>query len=152
MQIHWGQESDIEAWMRLVQGIRWNFPGLETPEAISDHQRTVLRFMVKQQALCVKEEGEIIGVVLFSRGHNMICCLGVSPRHRRRGAASLLLETALGQLDRSRDITVSTFRAEDEKGPAPRALYRKFGFEEGALIEEFGYPNQQFILRAAGKG
>ena len=76
----------------------------------------------------------------------MICCLGVSPGHRRRGIASCLLHKALGQLDRTKDISVSTFREDDEKGDAPRALYKKFGFVEDELTEEFGYPNQVFLL------
>ncbi len=76
----------------------------------------------------------------------MICCLGVSPKYRRYGIASMLLGTALEQLDRTKDIIVSTFREEDEKGVAPRALYKKFGFIEDVLIEEFGYPNQKFVL------
>ena len=76
----------------------------------------------------------------------MICCLGVSPKYRRHGIASILLEAALEQLDRTKDITVSTFREEDEKGTAPRALYKKYGFIEAELIEEFGYPNQKFVL------
>ena len=76
----------------------------------------------------------------------MICCLGVSPAHRRHGVASCLLSKALEQLDRAKDISVSTFREEDEKGIAPRALYKKFGFVEDELIEEFGYPNQRFVL------
>ena len=37
---------------------------------------------------------------------------------------------------------MSTFRENDVKGIAPRKLYKKFGFEEGELIEEFGYPNK----------
>ena len=57
-----------------------------------------------------------------------------------------MLSCALEKLDRTRPITVSTFREEDEKGKAPRALYQKFGFVPAALTEEFGYPNQEFIL------
>jgi len=53
----------------------------------------------------------------------------------------MLLETALKELDRSREITVSTFRENDEKGIAPRALYKKFGFMEEELTIEFNYPN-----------
>lgn len=41
--------------------------------------------------------------------------------------------------------TVLRFMSE---GRAPRRLYKSFGFVEGELIEEFGYPNQQFILSA----
>ena len=147
MQIQFGKSADIDGWMNLVEEISWNFPGLETKEKIDGHRETVLRFISKEQALCAKEaNGKIVGVLLFSRGHNMICCLGVSPAHRRNGIASHLLSRALEQLDRTKDISVSTFREEDEKGKAPRALYRKFGFVEGELIEEFDYPNQRFIL------
>lgn len=146
MQVQYGAKNDIEAWMKLVREISWNFPGLETEEKMEEHKQTVLRFMDKEQALCVKEGAEIVGVILFSRGHNMICCLGVSPTHRRCGIATGLLEKALEELDRSRDITVSTFREDDSKGLAPRALYKRFGFVEDELIEEFGYPNQRFVL------
>lgn len=146
MQVQFGKTSDIDEWMKLVEEMSWNFPGIETIEAINEHRQTVLRFISKEQALCVRKDTEVIGVLLFSRGHNMICCLGVSPQYRRCGIASKLLEKALENLDRTKDITVYTFREEDEKGIAPRALYKKFGFEEDDLIEEFGYPNQKFIL------
>lgn len=148
LQAVYGVPEDIDCWMKLVGEVSWNFPGLETADKILEHRQTVLKFMEKRQAVCVRDNGEIIGVLLFSRNRNMICCLAVSPAHRRKGIAAALMTEALGQLDRSRDITVSTFRADDPKGIAPRALYKRFGFVEGELIEEFGYPNQRFILYA----
>lgn len=147
MNVQYGKITDIDEWMKLVEEISWNFPGLETPEKLDDHRNTVVRFMSKEQALCVKHGEKVTGVLLFSRGHNMICCLGVSPKYRRQGIASELLETALKNLDRTKEITVSTFRKGDAKGVAPRALYKKFGFAEDELIEEFDYPNQKFVLR-----
>ncbi len=147
MHVQFGRYCDIDTWMELVEKIRWNFPGLETPEKLEEYRETVLRFMDKEQALCVKEGSKVIGVLLFSKGRNMICCLGVSPDYRRRGIASKLLKKALENLNRTKEITVSTFREEDEKGTAPRALYKKFGFVEDELIEELGYPNQRFVLR-----
>ena len=147
MVLEFGTDSDIDEWMKLVKEISPSFPGLETEEAIREHRETVLRFFGKRQALCVKDDGKIVGVILFSRGHNMICCLGVSPSKRRRGIASVLLEKALGQLDGTKDISVTTFRDGDERGTAPRALYRRFGFTEDELCEEFGYPVQRFVLR-----
>lgn len=84
--------------------------------------------------------------MLFSRGHNMICCLAVAPEYRRHGVASMLMEEALNRLDRTKAISVSTFRADDEKGIAPRALYEKYGFVPDELIMEFGYPNQKYLL------
>ena len=146
MDLTYAAPEDINAWMGLVERVRLNFPGLETEKGLSDYKNTVLKFMSKRQAICVKEDGEIKGVMLFSRGHNMICCLAVSPDFRRRGAASALMDEALKQLDRTREITVSTFHAEDEKGLAPRALYEKYGFVPEALITEMGYPNQKYVL------
>ena len=149
MKVCFGKPADIDCWMHLVREVSENFPGLETERDLEEHRQTVLKFMEKRQALCVKSDDQIQGVLLFSRNRNMICCLAVSPEFRRSGIASRLLETALSELDRSRDITVSTFREEDEKGTAPRALYRKFGFVEAELTEEFGYPNQVFVLERA---
>ena len=147
MEVEYGVLRDIGSWMELVKQIRWNFPGLETQRALEDHQQTVVRFMRERRALCVKNGDKVIGVLLLSKKHNMICCLGVAPEHRRNGIASALLEKALSELDQSRDITVTTFRETDEKGIAPRALYKSFGFSEGKLLVEYGYPLQEFVLR-----
>lgn len=147
MKVLFGETSDIDSWMQLVKQVSWNFPGLETEESIEEHKMTVLKFISRRQALCVKDNKEVVGVLLFSRNKNMICCLAVSPEHRKRGIASALLIKALSELDRNKDITVSTFRDNDDKGIAPRALYKGFGFEEGELTKEFGYPNQVFVLR-----
>ena len=147
MEAVFGDSTCINSWMQLVRKVSWNFPGLETEACIDEHEQTVLKFMNKKQALCVQSQGIIMGVLLFSRNKNMICCLAVDPEHRKQGLASILLRKALDELDGSREITVSTFRENDEKGIAPRALYRKFGFQEGELTEEFGYPNQVFVLR-----
>lgn len=150
MQLFYGVPEDIEKWMALVTRIRWSFPGLETQTALEEHRATVLRFMENRQAICVKDEEEIAGVMLFSRSHNSICCLAVAPEYRRCGAASLLMEEALANLDKTREISVSTFRADTERGVAPRALYEKYGFLADALIEEFGFPNQKYVLHPAG--
>lgn len=147
MEVLFGKPDDIDSWMKLVRLVSRNFPGLETEKSIEEHKRTVLKFINDNRALCVKKYDEIIGVLLLSRKHNMICFLAVAPDHRRCGIASALLKKALEELDRNKPIVVSTFREDDEKGIAPRRLYKKFGFEEGELTEEFGYPNQKFILR-----
>lgn len=146
MNLEYGNSDDIISWMELVNDVSWNFPGLETPDKIEEHKNTVLRFMTRKEALCVKENEKIVGVLLFSTKHNMICCLAVAPDYRRQGIAAMLLTEALNKLDGEKPITVSTFREDDSKGEAPRALYKKFGFVEGKLIEEFGYPNQEFVL------
>ena len=146
MNVLYGQQSDIDAWMELVRQVRWNFPGLETEKGIEEYRQTLEKFIGKSQAICVKEGEDIYGVMLFSRNRSMICCLAVLPEYRRKGVASMLMDKALSELDPERDVTVSTFREGDEKGTAPRALYQKYGFTAGELTEEFGYPNQVFTL------
>ena len=146
-EVVFGMERDIEPWTELVRGMRDNFPGLETEEGLDEYRSTVLEFMNENRALCVKEGADIVGVLLYSVTHNMICCLAGSPAHRRKGIASALMTEALERLDRSRDITVTTFRDDDPRGKAPRELYKRFGFVEGELIVEFGCPSQVFVLR-----
>ena len=146
MAVQYGTLQDIDSWMQLVQRVRWNFPGLETAAALDDHRHTVLRFMGENRALCVKDAGKVVGVLLFSKKHNMVCCLAVAPEYRRKGIASELLDKALSELDRSKDITVITFRSNDVKGLAPRALYKQYGFAEEKLMIENDYPVQRFVL------
>lgn len=150
MQLFYGVPEDINKWMSLVTEVRWNFPGMETQESLNEHRTTVLRFMDKRQAICVKDGNKIAGVSLLSREHNMICCLAVAPEYRRRGVASMLMDEALSNLDRTKEISVSTFRADDEKGAAPRALYEKYGFVPETLMEEFDYPTQKYVLYPTG--
>lgn len=101
-------------------------------------EETDIRFLLTgSSARRLKEQGVNL---LGGRAGKM------DPDFRRKGIASMLLEKALQELDRNRDITVSTFREDDEKGRAPRALYKKFGFKEGELTVKFGYPNQVLVL------
>ena len=105
--------------------------------------------MDENRALYVKDAEKVVGVLLLSKKHNMICCLAVSPEYRRNGLASLLLKKAIAELDSTRDITVTTFRDNDKKGIAPRALYKRFGFAEEKLMVENDYPVQRFVLRGS---
>ena len=51
MQLFYGVPEDIENWMKLVNQIRWNFPGLESWERLDEYKATVLKFMGKRQAI-----------------------------------------------------------------------------------------------------
>lgn len=148
MKLYYGEPADIDRWMELVTSVRANFPGLETAEALEEHRKTVLKFMGRREAVCMKDGNEIAGVLLFSSKHSMICCLAVDPKYRRRGAASAMLTEALSVLG-SREVSVTTFREGDPIAAAPRALYRKFGFEPDELVVELGYPCQKFILNGS---
>lgn len=148
MKLYYGEPTDIDSWMELVTSVRANFPGLETAEALEEHRKTVLKFMGRREAVCMKDGNEIAGVLLFSSKHSMICCLAVDPKYRRLGAASAMLTEALSVLG-SREVSVTTFREGDPIAAAPRALYRKFGFEPDELVVELGYSCQKFILNGS---
>ena len=104
MVVQFGNLADITSWMKLVKEVKWNFPGLETEEAFEEHKKTVMKFISQKRTLCVKEQGEVVGVLLFSRKYNMICCLAVKPEFRNRGIASMLIKKAFNELDSDKDI------------------------------------------------
>lgn len=138
--------TDIDAWMSLVDIVRWNFPGLETKEQLNGYLQTVVKNIKRHSAICAKDKDKIVGIILFSTNRNMLCCMAVDPTYRRRGIASHMVGFMMQYMDRSRDLVITTFCEADEKGNAPRALYKKLGFIENELCEEFNYPHQKFIL------
>lgn len=141
--------NDLRAWMALVKLVRWNFPGLETEKALSEYRQTVIKNIRRGTAICAKDAGKVVGVLLFSTRQNMLSCMAVHPDYRRQGIASRMIHRMLENLPGDRPVVVITFREGDEKGIAPRALYRKLGFVEGEFCNEFDYPEQKFILSRA---
>lgn len=142
-----GVPGDLDRWMDCVRAVRGEFPGLETREALADHRRTVQKNLDRGTALCVRDGDLLAAVLLFSPGKNVLSFLAVRPAYRRLGLGTGLIKLMLEKLPGDRDVTVTTFREEDPKGPAARGLYRRAGFEAGELCEEFGAPCQKFILR-----
>lgn len=95
MTIELGTRDDIDGWMRLVETVKDAFPGLETQEALDAHRHTVLDFMGRDGAICAKEQGEIVGALLFSRETNVLCFLAVDAEHRRQHIAEKWYPTCL---------------------------------------------------------
>lgn len=147
MEIKLATSRDIDAWMALVEQVRDVFPGLETAEAMEEHRATVLRFMENSSAICAVEEAQIVGILLFSKEANELCFLAVVPAYRRQHIAQKLVAFMLTQLDTGKDVTLITYQEGDPNGQAARAFYKRLGFSEGRLTEEFGHPAQQFILK-----
>ncbi|MGM9589646.1 MAG: GNAT family N-acetyltransferase [Faecousia sp.] len=147
MTIELGTEQDIDLWMNLVEKVKDAFPGLETKEALDEHKNTVLDFMSRAAAICAKEQGEIVGTLLFSRENNMLCFLAVDVEHRRQHIAEKMVSYMLTKMDPQSDISVTTYRDGVPEGAAARAFYKRIGFTEGKLTEEFGSPVQEFVLK-----
>lgn len=146
ISIDHGSSKDIHSWMRLVRKVSGSFPGLETEEALTDHRRTVLDFMDRQEAICARQDDEIVGVLLFSRKNNMLCFLAIDPACRRQHIAEKLFRFMLPQMYADRPITVTTYREGMPEGIAARAFYQKLGFVPGKLTVGFGSEVQELVL------
>jgi len=147
MELKLADRDDIDSWMRLVETVKEGFPGLETQEALEEHRNTVLEFMARSAAICAKENGIVLGALLFSKEENVLCFLAVAPEYRRRHIAGDMVRYMLRLLDPVRDVTVTTYREGVPEGEAARKFYKKLGFQEGELTEEFGAPVQIFVLK-----
>ena len=147
MIIQLGIEQDIDNWMNLVEKVKDSFPGLETKDALNEHRNTVLDFMNRNSAICAKEKGKIVGVLLFSNESSELCFLAVATEWRRQHIAENMLSYMLTKMDSSKDISVTTYRDGVPEGIAARAFYKRMGFVEGKLTEEFGSPVQEFVLK-----
>jgi ribosomal protein S18 acetylase RimI-like enzyme len=134
------------SWMELIRLVSWNFPGLETEESLLSYQETVIKNINRNTAICATYHEKVVGVLLFSVKHSMLSCMAVHPNYRRYGIATKMINLMLTHLPNNCDIVVTTFREDDEKGIAPRTLYKQIGFTEGELCYEFNYPQQRFIL------
>ena len=146
MKIELGRARDIDDWMRLVNQVKESFPGLETEESLEEHKNTVLEFMREESAICAKSEDQIVGTLLFSRKRNMLCFLAVDAAYRRQLVAEKMVSHMLTLMDPQKDVIVTTYREGAPEGAAARAFYKRLGFAEGQLTEEFGSPVQQFVL------
>ncbi|OUN23066.1 N-acetyltransferase [Pseudoflavonifractor sp. An85] len=147
MKIKLATAQDIDAWMALVEQVRDVFPGLETAQAMEEHRATVLRFMETSSAICAMGDGQMAGILLFSREASELCFLAVDPNYRRQHIAQKLVASMLTQMEEGKDISLITYQENDPNGQAARAFYKRLGFSEGRLTKGFGHPAQEFILK-----
>ncbi|ABS40359.1 GNAT family N-acetyltransferase [Clostridium botulinum] len=136
------KEVDIDIWMNLVEIVKEDFPGL----IIEDYRKILKEGIQQRTALIVKDETKAIGVLIFSYENKEIAFLAVHPQYRKKGIATALFNKMYNQFPKGTEIAVTTYRENDTKGKAARALYKRLGFIQDELIMEFGYPCQRFIF------
>lgn len=141
LSVYAASSRDIPDWLTLVESVAEDFPGLD----IAEYTKTLERQIARKSALIARIDGTIAGVLLFLKENNELAFLAVAPAFRRYGVASALIAEMLRLMPQG-DITVTTYREDDPKGGAARALYRKFGFVPEEELTEFGYPVQRFVL------
>lgn len=79
--------NDIESWVKMIDIVRDNFPGLETVEKMNGYRKTVIKNIKRKTALCVKYEDDIVGIMIFSYNSKCLSCMAVHTNHRRKGIA-----------------------------------------------------------------
>ena len=146
MDIRHGTIRDIDLWMELVDKVKDIFPGLETKKAMDEHRDAVLEFIGREEALCAEVDGKIIGVLLFSKEWNKLCFLAVDSKYRRQHIAFELVTKMYSYLNPARDIRLETYVEGIPEGVAARCFYKKLGFIESEIREEFGSLVQEFVL------
>ena len=146
MDIRLGTIKDIDLWMQLVDKVKDIFPGLETKEALDEHRNIVLEFIDRGEALCADVDGKIVGILLFSKELNKLCFLAVDSEYRRQHIAFQLVSKMYSYLNLAKDISLETHVEGVPEGVAARRFYKKLGFQEGIIKEEFGSLVQEFSL------
>ncbi len=141
--IFYAEKADIDEWMKLIDVVQDDFPGLIKEE----YKKILLENIKTKTALCTKSKEGITGILLFSLKENTLSFLAVHPEYRGMGIAAALINNMVNDFPKNSDIWVTTYREGDTKGEAARILYKKCGFKEDELIEEFNYPCQKFVLR-----
>lgn len=150
LEIKDAEMRNLPSWMSLIEIMKDSFPGLETEEKMENYKKTVQRFIEQGRAICAVDRNMVTGILLYSKTHNMLCCMAVHPEYRRQKIGTKMVNRMLKNLDRTRDIAVETFREGDKKGSGAREFYKSLGFEEGELCcSENQYPVQKFILKGS---
>jgi GNAT superfamily N-acetyltransferase len=139
----------IDGWLELAAEVEPLFKG-PMVENIEFH-RFIGSKVQKSEAHGVFEDqhdGALMGIIAFSPAHNCISWLAVFERYHGRGAGSMLVESALNRLDRTKEIAVMTFNDGDEEGKPARHVFEKFGFVEAdsAARDDMGNPRSVMKL------
>ncbi|WBW96315.1 GNAT family N-acetyltransferase [Oceanirhabdus sp. W0125-5] len=119
-------------------------------ETFDDYMESKIR---KHEAFMAKDRmsGNCLGIVAFSRKYNRITFFGVSMSADFEKVGEKLLEVALKQLDRTKEITANVLKLENLYFQQERKIYEKFGFikQDGEVLEE-GVP--AFVMKRAATG
>lgn len=149
LKIKEAEMKNVPSWMSFIEIVRDSFPGLETEKDMEEYRKTVIKFIEQKRAICAVDGKMVVGILLYSKTRNMLCCMAVLPEYRRQKIGTKMIQRMLQNLDTKKDIVVETFREGDEKGKEARAFYKSLGFEEGELCySENQYPVQKFILKS----
>lgn len=154
MRVREATPDDFDDWLELAREVEPLFGPMVDDAAFREGLK---RAIEEKIAWCVEEPDEqgrtvFRGGIVVSREANEILWLAVSGRKRGHGMGASLLSEAIGRLDRSRPISVTTFDDTIPEGLPARRLYRRVGFEDSAAagLNPAGIPTVMMILGERG--
>ncbi|MCW7753406.1 GNAT family N-acetyltransferase [Desulfobotulus sp. H1] len=121
------QKGDQCAVMALAREVE---PFFGRMAGVSEFEDGIRACLENGNGLCCEGPDGLEGVIITDKNTNAIEWFVVGSRSRGKGRGRLLLEGALSQLDRERDLTVQTFASHVPEGMAARSLYMKMGFTD----------------------
>ena len=148
MIIRFAEESDFIAWQTVAADVADIFgnPQMATDPDFIDYAKRKIK---QREALTACDEGgDCVGFIGFSRTYGRITWLGVLSDFRNRGGGGLLLSAALAELDRTKEITVETYRDSFPEGRPARRVYLRHGFVETEtdLFDHLGNERCKMVL------
>ncbi len=146
IKITYASNENLSSWMSMVETVKWNFPGLETEEKVIEYKNTVKKNIDRGTAICALFGNMVVGILLFSIKHNMLCCMAVHPEFRRKHIASKMVKVMLDRMDKNRPIVVETFREEMKRELLHGLFIRKQGLRrENFAFLRMNIQNKDFI-------
>ena len=133
-------ENQILAMMELVKD---DFAGYKEKEFLEALHNAVNN----DEAILEDDEGEIAGLLMYSKEAKELSFLAVHPEHRKKGVAKRLIKNMAEWFNAGDIISVVTFQDGDPKGIPARACYYACGFVDDEKLTVFDYPCQKLILR-----
>lgn len=140
--IHLARREDIPDWMNLMRLVIDGYPVMDE----DDYSAKLEESIDEKRALVLKAGNVLIGAMAFTYSPGGIEFLGVHPQYRNRGLQRLFLDALLEIYLPGREISTTTYRAQDKADTGHRDLLLQLCFAEKELLTEFGYPTQRFVL------
>ena len=141
------EKADVSAWMDLMRLVIDGYPVMDE----ADYLSKLITAINEKRALVLKENGVLIGAMLFSYQSGCIDFLGVHPQYRKQGIQKLFLDALMEIYLPGQEISMTTYREGDKADTGYRNLLKQLGFAERELLVEFGYPTQRFVLSPGHK-
>ena len=141
------EKADVSAWMDLMRLVIDGYPVMDE----ADYLSKLITAINEKRALVLKDNGVLIGAMLFSYQSGCIDFLGVHPQYRNKGIQKLFLEALLETYLPNQEICTTTYRDGDKADTGYRNLLKQLGFAEREVLVEFGYPTQRFVLSPGHK-